>query len=203
MIRIVLVDPQVLFREAFAALLATTDDLCVVAQADDESAACRLAEERSADVVVTEIHLTHGSGVSLARELRRRCTRVRAIVLTTVPCPEYAARSLAAGALGFALKIDRFGTVAEAIRAVHGGHGYVSPHVATLEHGGESPLASLSPREREVFDLVVRGFTSKEIAASLVIARKTVETHRTKINRKLGAHSPVDLLRIAHRHGVS
>ncbi len=118
--------------------------------------------------------------------------------------------ALAAGALGYALKDQLAEEIVTAIRVVASGEHYLAPKIpkAVLERHrrGEdaraSPLKELSAREREVFDLVVRGFTNESAARELTISVKTVETHRARINRKLGVHSTEALVRFAAMRGL-
>jgi DNA-binding NarL/FixJ family response regulator len=118
---------------------------------------------------------------------------------------DHLARALQAGASGYALKSDSTEITLEAIRSVVAGQTWVSPRLSSrLIHGRpeHSGLAALSAREREVFDLAVRGLTGREIAQRLFISYKTVESHRYKINRKLGVRSIAELVRLAAINGL-
>jgi DNA-binding NarL/FixJ family response regulator len=118
--------------------------------------------------------------------------------------------ALSAGAAGYALKSERLEALASAIRAVARGGSYLAPELpARLLNGarGSRPgeqgsLGGLSPREREVFDLLVRGFSNRGVAAELCISVKTVETHRSRIHQKLGVHSVAELIRFAALNGL-
>lgn len=204
MVRIVVIDAHRLFREGLRALAGARDDLTVVGDGESERDALALVDAHAPDVVTVEIDLPGGSGLAIARELRRRRRATRAVMITRHANREYVARAFAEGASGFALKLDPFATIADGLVRVAGGGRHLSSRLPRelLDDGHVSVLADLSAREREVFDLVVRGFSTLRIAAALFVAAKTVETHRASINRKLGLHSPPELVRFAARHGL-
>jgi DNA-binding NarL/FixJ family response regulator len=204
-IKLLLIDDHILFREGLRALISTTRDLEVVGEASEARAAYKLAEELSPDVALLDLTLPGTGGVAVTRELRRRAPDTRVLILTMHTTQDYVVQSMAAGAIGYALKDQPAATLFDAIRQVARGVSYLSPRFprALLDGTGDGgPLGALSDREREIFDLVVRGFSTQAIAGELCIAKKTVETHRGNINKKLGAHSTADLLRLAARYGL-
>jgi DNA-binding NarL/FixJ family response regulator len=178
-------------------------DLHVVGETDGERDLWPIVDASAPDVVIAEIDLREGSAFTIARELRRRGLHTKLMVLAHAQAHETVARAFACGALGFARKDDTFVEVIAGLRQVLRGERHLSSRVSPslLEQHDVGAFDSLSPRELEIFDLVVRGRSTKEIAGELHIAIKTVETHRTKINRKLRTHSPADLVRVAVRHG--
>lgn len=206
-IRILLVDDHTLFREAFCALLATQPEMEVVGQAGNARDALAQIESQSPDVVVLDVNLPGISGLSLARELTRRTPPVRVLVLTMYKTEDIALQAASAGALGFARKDERADVVLQVMRKVALGQ-------STFESNGTDDnrlrrparsgglLEALSRREREVFDLIVQGYSNQNIAKELFISIKTVETHRASINRKLGVHSTGDLVRFAAARGL-
>src|SRR5438045_4180718 len=183
-VRIVLVDDHLLFREGLKTLLATAGGFQVVGEANEARAAYRVVDELTPDVVVVDVTLPGTNGVAVTRELIRRRTRSRVLVLTMHDSEAFAREALQAGAIGYALKTQNVDQIVAAVRAVASGQGYLAPPFAALAANGATidgggPLDRLSPREREIFDLVVRGFSTSAIAAELCISQKTVEAHRS------------------------
>jgi DNA-binding NarL/FixJ family response regulator len=213
-VRVALVDDHQLFREGLKALLTQQPDLTVVAEASDARQAYGMIEAIHPDVVVLDVGLPGVDGIAAARELRRRVPDGHVLILTMHDRQHdgerYAAAALAAGAAGYALKSQAPASLFDAIRAVARGETYVSPQLsvesvrAQMRGGFTStgPLAALSPREREVFDLIVRGFSNPGVATELCISVKTVETHRARIHRKFGVHSVAELVRYAALNGL-
>ncbi len=161
------------------------------------------------DLLVLDIMMPGRSGLSIIKELRRIEPRARILVLSAHGAHDFVRQALSAGARGYALKSSRLAELLLAIQTVASGGVYLAPGLprwmlddARAPEGADGPLTTLSPREREVFDLVVRGYSTNGIAGTLFISVKTVETHRAHINRKLGVHSSADLLRLAARHGI-
>lgn len=211
--RVLLVDEQRLFREGLCALLRARHDVEIVGQASSAREAYELVRRQHPDVVVTELLLPGVDGVAAAREIRRLQPRCKLLVLTA--CKE-SSRLQAA----WLSRIDACVTKDESAEALFAamaslatGRRFVSPALRKTGSAlrvideryqdGRDPLAKLSLREREVFDLVVRGFTTKKVAQELCISAKTVETHRTHINEKLATHCSADLVRIAFQNGLT
>jgi two-component system response regulator NreC len=206
-IRIVLVDDHQLFRAGLRSLLAAEPAFSVVAEAGDAREACAQVEAVEHDLVVVDVTLPGSNGIALIRELKRRQKRLPVLVLTMHQHADFVVDAFAAGANGYALKLQSEAEIFEAIRATAGGGRYLAPAVADLVrssdiHPQRSLLSSLSAREREIFDLLVRGYTNADVAKQLFISVKTVETHRTRILRKLDVHNIGDLVRLAARHGL-
>jgi DNA-binding NarL/FixJ family response regulator len=205
MLRIALIDDHVIFREGLRALLQAHSDLTVVADSGDAREVYALLETAAPHVAVVDLSLRGSSGFVATREIVRRAPQCRVLVLTMHTGEEHAVRAFAAGASGYALKDQSGVEVVEAIRAVAAGRRYLAPSLppAVLDGiGARTSLEGLTEREREVFDLILQAKSNREIAAYLCISIKTVETHRAAINRKLGAHSTADLVRIAARLGL-
>jgi DNA-binding NarL/FixJ family response regulator len=212
--RIVLVSEEPVFRLGFRALIQETDDLVMVAEVTDARAGLPVVIAEEPDVVAVEVDLPGVSGIDAARSLTRRLPGSRILLLAGYPRQRDLLEGFAAGALGFALKTDPVESLREALREVGAGRRYVSEKM-----GGPSPdlmlkrlssktitspdlLDLLSAREREVFHLVLKGFRNREIARELCIAVKTVNTHRTHINRKLHCSGAADLVRFAAGNGL-
>jgi DNA-binding NarL/FixJ family response regulator len=206
---LLLVDDHPVFRESLKMLLRPHADLRVVGEASDAAEACELAASTGADVVLLDVKLRGSDGMDVLRELRRRDSRSRVLMVTMVDDAARAAEAFEAGALGYATKDEPFESVVTAIRAVHAGRRYLSPVLSRADvdewvrtQSAGDPLAALTTREREVFDLAVQGLTSAQIGDQLAVSRRTVESHRSRILMKLHARSALDLVRIAARCGV-
>lgn len=209
--RVMLVDDHQLFREGLVALLATDKTLIVVGQAATSRQACALADEVKPDVVVLDLTLPDGDGIATTRELLRRRPRTRVLILTMHTTQFFVRKALGAGAAGYALKSQPAEEILEAVRIIARGDTYVSPQIAPPpddaatrrpQDGNLNALDELSPREREVFDLVMRGLSNQSIGENLCISIKTVETHRSHINKKLDVHSTGQLIRLAALQGL-
>ena len=209
--RILLIDDHSVFREALGSLLVQRDpSLEIVGERSTARDGIRAVSELRPDLVVMDIMLGGTSGIAAVRELRRLEMQCRILVLTAIVEPGFVVDAMSAGADGYALKEQTIEDVLLAIHRVSRGSGYVAPRMErTLGTGRGVPapglqgiVASLSIREREVFELVVAGYTNQRISSELFISVKTVETHRTRINKKLRVHSTVELLRLAALHGL-
>jgi DNA-binding NarL/FixJ family response regulator len=205
-IQLVLLDDHPLFREGLRAVLDADPEFHVVGEASNAESALALVADKRPHVVIVDITLPGSSGIELTREVVKRSPDSRVLVLTMHSRPELAAESFGAGARGYALKTELPGQIVEAVRSVARGEVYLSPAIprAVLDGStsGLDPIHGLSPREREIFDLAVRGFSNDNIARELQISIKTVQTHRAKINHKLGVHSTGELVRFAAKRGL-
>lgn len=201
-LRVAIVDEHLLVRQGLRAILATQPDMIVIADGAD-ARALALAD-LAPDVVIVDVGSRQKCGVAATRDVLRRCRNARVLALSGVADEGLVGRAFAAGASGYALKDQDAADVLAAIRAVAGGGRYVAPGLPVDLRPSPHPggLEELSPREHEVFGLVVQGRTNRGIAERLSISIKTVEAHRASINRKLSAHSTADLVRIAARHGL-
>jgi DNA-binding NarL/FixJ family response regulator len=162
-------------------------------------------------VVLLDMVLPGVTGVSVAKELARRAPRTRVLMLSGFVDEAQVARAFAAGAIGFAIKDQPATEILQALREVAVGRTYMSPrlhrdlvedHLKRPERADGSPLGPLSSREREVFDLLVRGFSNDAISGQLCISVKTVETHRSRVMKKLHLHSISELIRFAARNSL-
>jgi len=207
--RMMLVEDHAVFRTALRELLAAHDpSFEVVAEAATAQDAWRSADQHRPDITIMDLVLRGESGVSATRELCRRHRGARVLMLTAIDNPSFVREAFAAGARGYALKEQTFEEIVGAVRVVASGMRYLPPQFdpELINEGkpgapAEGLFSQLSAREREIFDLVVAGHGNQRIAAELFISVKTVETHRARINRKLGVHSGVELVRFAALHG--
>jgi DNA-binding NarL/FixJ family response regulator len=205
----VVVDDHQLFRETLRFLLRRQPDLRVAGEASGAAEAYRVIADVRPDVVVLDLLLPGTDGVAVVREIRRLHPTCRVLMLSMVDDPSSVAQALEAGALGFATKNEDSELVGAAIRAVAQGRPYLSTLLDRhqIEQCRASPrrpqgVALLTSRERDVFALTVEGLTANQIGARLFISPRTVETHRGRILRKLGARTAADLVRIAARIGA-
>lgn len=182
-------------------------DLELAGEAGSAAEALALASSVALDLVIVDILMPSMSGISLAAELHERQPDCKILGLSVIDEPGLIADMLRAHASGYATKTQSVASILDGIRQVLGGIRYLPPHVsrdaieAELGSTEKKPLDRLTRREREVFELLIRGRSSDEIATQLFIARRTVETHRQRIMHKLSAHSLAQMQRIGARHG--
>jgi DNA-binding NarL/FixJ family response regulator len=210
--KVILVDDHHVFRAGLRAILASEADISVVGEASEARQAYSLLDSAQPDLVVLDLTLPDGDGVAATREIIRREPRARVLILTMQTNELFVSRAMAAGASGFAIKSQGPEEILQAIRAVASGEKYLSPQFAdrisstngrpVRDQASADPLEPLSRREREVCDLVLRGLSNQGIADALCISIKTVETHRARINQKLGVHSTGQLIRLAALQGL-
>ncbi len=204
---IALVDDHPLFREGLALALRGEAELEVVGEANNAAEALALARNIKLDLAVVDVLMPSVSGISLAAELYELQPQCRVLGLSVIDEPGLIADMLRAKACGFALKTQPTAEIIDAIHQVLGGIRYLPLSVShdaidrELAASPMFPLERLTRREREVFELLIRGRSNDEIATVLFIARRTVETHRQRIMKKLSAHSVPQMQRIAARYG--
>lgn len=201
----VLVDDHAVVRSALRLLLEREGEIQVVGEAGDADAGLRLIQELRPTVAVVDVALPEATGFAIAEEVIRRDIPTHIVFLSAYDNLSYVVRALEVGASGFVPKSAGERELLTAVREVAAGHPYVPSALAMslvqAERTGvlrdASPLAVLSPREREVFDLVSAGRTTEEIATLLGISPHTVHRHRSALMRKLGFHDRVELVRFA------
>jgi len=199
--RIVIVDDHPIFRIGLEVLVRREVDLDLVADATTSASAVELAEQVRFDVALVD------AGTSVVEDLYRIQPACKVIVVSVIDEPVRIADMMRVDAAGYVLKTQPIEELLEAIRmVVHGGR-YLPPTISSAEvealsHNGARPFDLLSAREREVFAFLMRGESNDDIATALTISRRTVETHRQRILKKMQAHSIVELFRIASRYGL-
>jgi DNA-binding NarL/FixJ family response regulator len=201
-----LVDDHPVFRHGLATVIASAPDLEVVGEAGNFADLRELAAQRELDVASVEVLLPSVGGIVMTRALRELQPTCRVLGLSVVEEPFAVAQMLRAGAVGFALKSESAEQILGALRHTALGERYLAPrisheavdHALALDPRGID--ASLTKREREIFDFVIRGYTNQEIGSRLFIARRTVETHRHRIAKKLHVHTLVEMQRLAARY---
>ncbi|MEO8844078.1 MAG: response regulator transcription factor [Kofleriaceae bacterium] len=205
--RIAIVDDHPLFRRGLGLTLQLEDDLEVVGEGASAAEACALARVVTIDLAIVDVMMPETSGLTLCTELLVIQPRCKVLVLSVIDEPGLIADILRAGAGGYALKTQSVPEILAAIRLVLGGVRYLPSSVphdaieAALLETTAHPLVQLTRREREVFELLIRGRSNDEVATRLFISVRTAETHRQRIGKKLSVHSIVQMQRIAARNG--
>jgi len=201
-ISIMIVDDHPLLRLGVGALINARPDMEVVAQAATaEEAVARHAEFRP-DITLMDLRLLDGSGVAAIRRIRRKHPGARFVVLTTYEGDEDIHQALESGAQGYIIKGMPHETLINALKRVHGGGRYLPPPVARVLES-RPPDASLTPREREILQLLVQGKNNKEIAAQLGIAEATVKCHFRIIYMRMGVTDRTQAVVSALQRGLA
>nr|WP_205762448.1 response regulator transcription factor [Magnetospirillum aberrantis] len=199
-------EDQQLVRQGLAALLKA-EDVEVVGEAEDGEAAVSMARSLRPDIVLMDLSMPVLDGVEATRRIKRMASQIKVLILTVANCERRVAEALAAGADGYALKKLGHDELMAAIGSVRSGRHYLGPGLneeAVREYldGADTVAVALTAREREVLRLIAQGLKNREIAETLSIAIKTVETHRTKIMQKLDLHNSAELATYAMRRGL-
>ncbi len=205
-LRILLADDHLIFRQSLKGLLER-EGFQIIGEAADGQEAVRRARDLSPDVAVLDLAMPLLNGLDAAREIVRASPRTRPILLTMHTEDPYVMEALRAGIKGYVLKTQPSTDLVQAIQEVSRGRIYLSPGISRTVVDAylaktELPPDPLSPREREVLQLVAEGKTTKEIARLLGVSVKTAENHRTRIMAKLDIHETAGLVRYAIRHGI-
>jgi NarL family two-component system response regulator LiaR len=191
-IQVLIVDDHAVVREGLRSFLDLQDGIEVVGEAGDGAEAVEVAERLRPDVVLMDLVMPNVDGVEAMRRLRERVPAARVIVLTSFLDDERLLPAIRAGAAGYLLKNAQPQELARAIRAAHDGEALIDPAVAArlvdaLAAGPQDTrVDQLTPREREVLDLIGRGLSNKRIALELGAAEKTVKNHVSNVLAKLG-----------------
>ena len=211
-IRVLLADDHTLIRAGLRMVVASQPDFTVVGEANDGREAVALAEQLKPDVVVMDIGMPSLNGIEACRHIHDSLLQTQVIMLSMHSDEGYVLRALKAGAKGYLLKDSAEADLAGAIRAVTAGKSFFSPAVSNVlledymrklqRTGAQDSLELLSPREREVLQLVSEGKSSKEVANLLDLSVYTVETHRAKVMQKLNLHNVPELILYAVRKGI-
>lgn len=204
---VVLADDYPIVRQGMRTLLEDAG-LEIVGEAADGLEAVAQVETLQPDVLVLELSLPGLNGLDVLPIVRARSAGTRVVVLTRLSGHEPLARALRLGASGYVLKSCGLPALLEAVTRVAAGRTYVSPSLRNRpgldpkSQDAQDPHDRLTPRERQVLQLVVEGRTNAQAAAALQISRRTVEMHRAHLMRKLSLRTPADLLRYAFQRGM-
>ena len=209
-IRVLLVDDHTLVRAGIRGLLQGLTGVEVVGEASEGHEALRLAETLRPDVVLLDVGMPGLNGLEAAGRIGAIDASMRVIILSMHNAEEYVLRALRAGCAGYLLKGSAVSELEIAVRAVARGETYLSPAVSKQvvddyvgrTGGATDPLDALTPRQRQILQLVAEGHTSKDIAQRLGLSFKTVEAHRAQIMERLGVHELAGLVRFAVRVGL-
>ena len=210
--RILLVDDHQIIRQGLCHLLNDAEDMTVVAEAKDGREAVRLVDEQRPDVVVMDISMPELNGIDATRQIVARAPEAKVVTLSQFAERRFVTEMLRAGSRAYVIKEGAFDELVSAIRTVMAGEIYLSPRVAdvvpddyltSMMEPRESAFSRLSPREREVLQLMSEGNATKEIAACMGLSLKTVETHRRNIMEKLQMYSVAELTKYAVREGLT
>lgn len=210
-LRLILADDHALVRAGLSALLSELPGVEVVGEAGDGREVLRLVRERKPDIALIDISMPGLNGLDVAARIAHDRPDTRVIIVSMHGDDETVRRALKAGAAGYMLKNSDRAELEMALKAVARGDTWLSPAltkrvVAALTQEPEKPAAgpfeALTPRQREVLQLVAEGHSNKEIAQRLNVALKTVETHRTELMERLGIHGVAGLVRYAIQVGL-
>ena len=216
-ISVVLADDQALMRMGFRMVLEAEEDINVVGEASDGTAALAQAKALHPDVILMDVRMPGMNGIEATERIAQECPSTRVLILTTFDLDEYAFAGLRAGASGFLLKDTRPTELAEAIRTVASGEAVVSPRItqrmlemfaSSLPNSGTPAQASdpridsLTPREKEILVLMSQGMSNAEIAEHLVVSATTVKTHVGNVLAKLDVRDRVQAVVVAYETGL-
>ena len=208
-LRVVLVDDHSLVRSGIRSLLEKTAEIEVVGEASSSSDALKLIAEIQPDVVLMDIALPDQNGLETMTRVTKQFPQVRVIMLSMHANEEYVWQALQNGASGYLMKDANSAELVAAITAVARGESYLSPtlskHVTEyIRRAGQeqSSVGRLTPRQREILQLMAQGNTTQQIAQKLTLSGKTVETHRAQLMNRLGIRDIAGLVRYAIRSGL-
>lgn len=206
--KLILADDHHLIRQGLRSLLEKSDDINIIAEAENGQEAVTLTERLKPDVLVMDIAMPRLNGIQAAEQIRGLGLKTQVVILSMHFDETLVRQALRSGVRGYLLKNSVVEELLLAIRAAGRGEIYLSPAISEIVVSdlmagqNASPFEQLSAREREVLKLIAEGATNKTIAEAMNISIKTVEKHRTNLMSKLNVHDLVGLVRIAIKHGL-
>jgi len=214
-IRILIADDHKIVLDGLKALIEAQPDMKIVAQATNGREAVKLARKERPDMIIIDVAMPDLNGLEAVRQILTDNSRTKVLALSMHSDRRYVTGMLSAGASGYILKHCAFEELAQAIRTVLRNQVYLSPAIAGIlvqelsqpknrrarKHA--SSLSSLTPREREVLQLIAEGHSARDIAQHINLSVKTVETHRRQVMEKLGIRSVAELTKFAIREGLT
>ena len=205
-IQVILADDHQIIRQSLKVLLER-EGLKIVGEASNGQEAVKIAESLHPDVAVLDVSMSVLNGIDAAKEIQKVSPQTKTVFLTVHDEDPYLLEALRVGARGYVVKTHAAENLVQAIREASRGGVYLSPEVSRAvvqAYQNKTELSSepLSPRERQVLQLIAEGKTTKEVAGVLNISVKTAETHRTRIMEKLDIHETAGLVRYAIRRGL-
>jgi two-component system, NarL family, response regulator NreC len=211
-IRALLADDHQLMRSGIRLMLEREPDITVVGEADDGRKAVELAKSLKPDVVIMDIGMPNLNGIEAARQMTQENPALAVLILSMHPDETYVLRALKAGARGYLLKDSAEADLIKAVHVVAGGKSFFSPTVSKVllddyvrklnRSGTDDPYDLLTPREREVLQLIAEGKSNKDIANLLNLSVYTVESHRSNLMEKLNLRGLPELILYAVRKGI-
>jgi DNA-binding NarL/FixJ family response regulator len=213
-INILIADDHRLFRQGLSALFSTHDNIKVIGEAGDGHAAISMARKLQPDIVLMDINMPVLNGIEATRRVKAEIPGINIIALSMHSGREFVQKMFGAGSSGYLLKDCHFNELVEAVCAVDSGKSYISPSLAgtliedyLLQLSDKTGLAHgsvvLSRREREILQLIAEGWATRKIADKLYISKKTVETHRSNIMKKLSRYTVAELTKYAIAEGIT
>lgn len=203
-------DDHLMVRQGLVAMLNTQPEIEVVGEISDGQALVELAGTILPEIILADVNLPKLDGIEATSLILRDHPKMGVILLADACSSAVVIRALRKGALGFLVRTEDFKQVLEALKTVSAGHRFLSSQVS--DHIIDAVVAGkkiddnldeqLSDRELEILQLIAEGYTSAEIAEKLEISKRTAETHRTNIMRKLGINSQIEIIRMAFRNGL-
>ena len=210
--RIIIAEDHTILREGLRSLLSSDPDLEIVGEAQDGQEAIRCVEKLKPNLVLMDLSMPRMNGLDAIKEIKKRSTETRILVLTVHKNEEYIVATLQAGADGYALKDSTHAELGIAIKNVLSGNHYISPGISGRVIEGylegrkplkaTSPFETLTQRERGILKMIAEGYKNKEIGDYLCISVKTVEKHRANLMQKLDLHSVSALTTFAMEKGL-
>jgi DNA-binding NarL/FixJ family response regulator len=201
-IRVLIADDHALVRAGLRALLAAQPDIEVVGEAQDGVVVVERCRQFAPEVVLMDLTMPGRGGIPAIEELRREFPAIKVLVLTMHEDEAYMHQAQLAGAAGYVLKKALATELLRALRVVHAGETHFPATLPVAKKSSFAPLELITEREREVVSLIALGHTNAEIAGTLHISEKTVETHRAHVFEKLGLETRADLVRFAIEHAL-
>ncbi|MEZ0395988.1 MAG: response regulator transcription factor [Anaerolineales bacterium] len=209
-ITILLADDHKLVRQGLRTMLEARPDLQVIGEAADGIETLELAARLNPDVILLDVMMPHLNGIEAGRQIRQRGIKSRIVFLSMHANAGYAVRALHSGALGYVIKDADFSEILQAIYNAAEGRRYLSAEIADevlellLSNGGDKAgsLDILTPRERQILQLIAEGNTNTAIANKLTLSVRTVEAHRARLMAKLRLRSHAELIRFAIQQGL-
>jgi DNA-binding NarL/FixJ family response regulator len=214
MIKILLVDDHSLMREGMAAMLRDAEDIEIVGSIGSGEEAVNLADQLKPNLILMDIMLRGMTGIEATRWIKERDPLIKIILISMEISKDYISAGIKSGVDGYLHKDSEKATLIEAIRSVHGGGRYFNEAITSLvfedfykhEKTGKAKERKISQdltkREHEILELVAEGKSNKEVAESLFISVKTVETHKTHILEKLGLRNTAELVKYAIKNNI-
>jgi DNA-binding NarL/FixJ family response regulator len=209
-ITVLIADDHAVVRDGLRLLLENQPDISVIGEVADGREAVDAALRLKPDVVVMDLAMPHLNGADATAQILEKQESTRVVMLSMHSTAEHVFRALQAGALGYLRKESAGSEVVDAVRTVHAGRRYLSQKITESvvddyirKRSVESPLESLSQREREILQLLVEGRSGIEIARLLHVSPKTVDTYRSRMMQKLGIGDLPGLVKFALQHGLT